>query len=153
MPTEDHRTTVKLLVGVGRPIEVIALAITNPYTQKPIGPRLLKRLFKHEIEVGQAEVDAVAAVSLVALMKKGNVAATVWFTKNRWGWRDHPESTKAGNDDYAGGPRTIRVIVEGGLPQGSTPEKPEGDNYSDVPEEQPSWAAPLPGTKPKCHDV
>jgi hypothetical protein len=42
---------------------------------------------------------------------------------------------------YAGGPRTIRVIVEGGLPQGSTPEKPEGDNYSDVPPEEAPWAA------------
>jgi hypothetical protein len=30
-----------------------------------------------------------------------------------------------------------RVIVEGGLPRGSTPEKPEGDNYSDVPPEEP----------------
>jgi hypothetical protein len=32
-----------------------------------------------------------------------------------------------------------RVVVEviGGLPVGSTPEKPEGDDYSDVPPEEP----------------
>jgi hypothetical protein len=32
-----------------------------------------------------------------------------------------------------------RVVVEviGGLPRGSTPEKPEGDDYSDVPPEEP----------------
>jgi hypothetical protein len=31
---------------------------------------------------------------------------------------------------------TRRIIIEGGLPQGSTPERPEGDNYSDVPPEE-----------------
>jgi hypothetical protein len=38
----------------------------------------------------------------------------------------------------AGGAREVvhRVVVEGGLPVGSTPEKPEGDNYSDVPPEE-----------------
>jgi hypothetical protein len=30
-----------------------------------------------------------------------------------------------------------RVVVEGGLPRGSTPEKPEVDDYSDVPPEEP----------------
>ncbi len=35
-----------------------------------------------------------------------------------------------------------RVVVEGGLPKGSTPEKPEGDDYSDVPPEEPGWASP-----------
>jgi hypothetical protein len=30
----------------------------------------------------------------------------------------------------------IKVEVTGGLPEGSTPEKPEGDNYSDVPPEE-----------------
>lgn len=33
----------------------------------------------------------------------------------------------------------ITVEVIGGLPRGSTPEKPEGDEYADVPEEQPAW--------------
>jgi hypothetical protein len=48
---------------------------------------------------------------------------------------------KNNGDDYvgpAGEPRTVihRVEVIGGLPSGSTPEKPEGDNYSDVPPEE-----------------
>jgi hypothetical protein len=30
-----------------------------------------------------------------------------------------------------------RVEIIGGLPRGSTPEKPEGDDYSDVPPEEP----------------
>jgi hypothetical protein len=31
---------------------------------------------------------------------------------------------------------TRRIIIEGGLPRGSTPERPEGDDYPDVPPEE-----------------
>lgn len=56
----------------------------------------------------------------------------------------HPRiaTTSQGNngDDFGadGAPRAIvhRVEIIGGLPQGSTPEKPEGDNYPDVPPEE-----------------
>jgi hypothetical protein len=73
---------------MGRPQELVCMAITNPYTKKPISVESLQKHFAHEISVGQAEVDAIAAVSLVAQMKKGNVTSTIWYTKNRWGWRD-----------------------------------------------------------------
>jgi hypothetical protein len=33
-------------------------------------------------------------------------------------------------------PKKIIVEIVGGLPVGSTPEKPEGDNYSEVPPEE-----------------
>jgi hypothetical protein len=29
-----------------------------------------------------------------------------------------------------------RIVIDGGLPRGSTPEKPEGDEYDDVPPEE-----------------
>jgi hypothetical protein len=32
---------------------------------------------------------------------------------------------------------TRRIIIEGGLPKGSTPERPEGTEYSEVPPEEP----------------
>jgi len=35
-------------------------------------------------------------------------------------------------------PRKVVVEIIGGLPSGSTPEKPEGDNYPDVPPEEPT---------------
>jgi hypothetical protein len=47
-------------------------------------------------------------------------------------------TTAPGQDDR---PRKVIVEVIGGLPSGSTPEKPEGDNYSDVPDEEPRWAS------------
>jgi hypothetical protein len=139
VPTDDHRTSVKLLIGLGRPEELVRLAITNPYTKKPISIETLHRHFAHEIEVGQAEIDMVVGASMAARIRKGSDTMMIWYSKNRWGWRDHPESTKPpGNDEYngKGGDRTVRVVVEGGLPSGSTPEKPEGDNYSDVPPEE-----------------
>jgi transposase-like protein len=48
---------------------------------------------------------------------------------------------KNNSDEYdpaTGAARTVihRIEVMGGLPSGSTPEKPEGDNYSDVPPEE-----------------
>lgn len=46
-------------------------------------------------------------------------------------------------------PRRVVVEVIGGLPRGSTPEKPEGDDYSDVPEEPPAWSAPA---RPRFND-
>jgi hypothetical protein len=141
--TDEQRRFVKMLVGSGRPHQQICLAIINPGSKKPLSPGLFAKVFKDEILVGRIEADTVVSVSMFAQIRKLNTAMTIWYQKNNWGWRDHPEPTKrAGNDDYAGGPRTVRVIVEGGLPQGSTPEKPEGDNYSDVPPEEAPWAAP-----------
>jgi hypothetical protein len=34
-----------------------------------------------------------------------------------------------------------RLEITGGLPRGSTAEKPEGDDYSDVPLEEESWSS------------
>ncbi|WP_426442887.1 hypothetical protein [Bradyrhizobium genosp. P] len=44
-----------------------------------------------------------------------------------------------------------RVEVIGGLPHGSTPERPEGDSYNDVPEEESPrgpWGQPPPKDDP-----
>jgi hypothetical protein len=49
----------------------------------------------------------------------------------------NPGSNGGGAAAAAGVKEVVhRVVVEGGLPSGSTPEKPEGDNYSDVPPEE-----------------
>lgn len=141
-PTEEQRTVVKLLAGSGRPQEVIALAVTNPHTKKPMSVESLQRHFAHELEVGGAEMDTVVVASMAGRIRKGSDTMIIWYTKNKWGWRDHPEATKVPGkgDEYnpAAGERKIVLEVIGGLPRGSTPEKPEGDDYSDVPPEEES---------------
>jgi hypothetical protein len=62
----------------------------------------------------------------------------------------HAKRLPTADPDGAAGATEVvhRVEVIGGLPRGSTPEKPEGDDYSDVPPEQPAWTArarPHPG--------
>jgi hypothetical protein len=49
----------------------------------------------------------------------------------------HPKAGGAPSPDDPA-PR-VHLIITGGLPEGSTPDKPEGDNYSEVPPEQPAW--------------
>jgi hypothetical protein len=48
----------------------------------------------------------------------------------------HPKAATAPSDGSA--PARVLVEVSGGLPSGSRPDKPEGDNYSEVPEEEPA---------------
>jgi hypothetical protein len=132
---------VKLLIGSGRLPEQICPCITNPSTKKPIGIGLFHRVFKEEIEQGCAQMDTLVATSMMAQIRKGNATLIIWYTKNRWGWRDAPEPTPrvpARGDEYekAGGVRTVTVVVEGGLPVGSSPTNPGGDEYPDVPPEE-----------------
>jgi hypothetical protein len=49
----------------------------------------------------------------------------------------HPKAGHAPNPDDP--PARVHLTVSGGLPQGSRPDKPEGDNYNEVPPEEPSW--------------
>jgi hypothetical protein len=48
----------------------------------------------------------------------------------------HPRLSTVDQPQGAG-ETTIRVHVTGGLPKGSTPENPEGTEYSEVPPEEP----------------
>jgi hypothetical protein len=132
---------VRLLIGCGRPYEQICPMIINPSKGKPIGPELFVKVFAREIEVGRIEMDTIVAASMAGRIRKGSDTMIIWYTKNRWGWRDAPEPTPrvpARGDEYekAGGERKVVVVVEGGLPSGSTPENPGGDNYPEVPPEE-----------------
>ena len=61
---------MKLLVGMGRPEELIRLAITNPYSKKPISIETLHKHFSHYIEVGKAELDLVMSMSMTAKIRR-----------------------------------------------------------------------------------
>jgi hypothetical protein len=57
----------------------------------------------------------------------------------------HPKiaatAPSSGSSDEPTQRASLTIEIIGGLPRGSTPEKPEGDNYSDVPDEEPAWTA------------
>jgi hypothetical protein len=74
--------------GVGVVLR-LRLGIANPYTKKPISRDVLERAFADELEVGSVEMDVEAMRSMAAQIKKGNATMLIWYTKNRWGWRDH----------------------------------------------------------------
>jgi hypothetical protein len=54
----------------------------------------------------------------------------------------HPKAGGGSAPNPDDPPAKVHVIISGGLPEGSTPDKPEGTNYSEVPEEQPAWFTP-----------
>jgi hypothetical protein len=137
-PSNDQKKLVKLMLGMKNPLEVVAMAIINPHTGDPIGAELLKERFSHEMAVADAEMRGLLAVNMSARIVKGSDTMMIWTSKNVMGWTDHPVSTKqAGNDEYnKGDPKVVRVEISGGLPKGSRPDKPEGDEYSEVPPEE-----------------
>ena len=86
-------------------------------------------------------MDLIVAASMTGRIQRGSDVLMIWYSKQFWGWRDDPLAPKASDgkgDEYDGnkGTRVIRLEVTGGLPSGSTPEKPDGDNYSEVPPEE-----------------
>lgn len=136
-PTQAQRDLVKLLVSDGMPHERICTAIRNPYSGKPIDEKTFVKAFAPEIEIASAEVESIVSASLVNQAKKGNMTAIIWWEKTRRGRRE-PEYEKA-NDrkiDPAGADVKHEVEIIGGLPTGSRPDKPEGDDYSDIPPEE-----------------
>lgn len=54
----------------------------------------------------------------------------------------HPKAGSGSAPNPDDPPRRVHVIISGGLPEGSTPDKPEGTNYSEVPPEQAGWFTP-----------
>lgn len=88
-PTEEHRREVLLMAGFGLNHDQIAVLLKDQ-NGAPIGPRLLRAHFDHELKSGAAMVNAKVVESLY---KKaiGNgpqaVTACIWWTKARMGWR------------------------------------------------------------------
>jgi len=63
-PTAEQRGQVKAMVAYGIPLEKIAPLITDPETDRPIGGATLRRVFRHEIEIGEVEATAQVSQSL-----------------------------------------------------------------------------------------
>jgi hypothetical protein len=88
-PNQEQRDLVKLMSAFGIPNERIARVIRNPKTQRHISAGTLEKRFAEELLTGSVEMDAICAGALAAKIREGNVTAIIWFTKNRWGWKDY----------------------------------------------------------------
>lgn len=87
-PTFEQRKYVELLTGLGLRQEEICLLVINPDTGKSISERTLREKFAKEIEVGAIKANASVSQSLYKNATTGNVAAQIWWTKCRMGWKD-----------------------------------------------------------------
>jgi hypothetical protein len=115
-PTKDQRTLVKLMAGFGIPHDRMRLGITNRYTNKPISRDVLERAFADELEVGSVEMDIAAMRSMATQIKKGNVTMLIWYSKNRWGWRDHYDARLSTPSGEGGEAKGMVITIRGGLP-------------------------------------
>jgi hypothetical protein len=91
IPTDDNRLAVRTMAGCGIPQDRIRQAIINPHTGRPVSQSTLGIAFAAELEAGGAEMDALAAKSLRKQIESDNVASTIWYQKNRWGWKDRSD--------------------------------------------------------------
>lgn len=142
VPVVEQRLLVKILKGDDLPEEQIALAIINPATGYPITTKMLHKHFALEMTVGRAESLAITMSMKRKRIMAGSDGMIMFDIKNKLGWRSEPLDPRgpAGKgDEYTpnpdgSGPTLTRIIrVEGGLPKGSTPANPGGDDYDDVP--------------------
>ena len=139
MATSEQKQLVKLLVGMGTPQERICKGILNPHSHKPISVETLLKAFAAEIESGLVEMESIVGLSHAQQIKKGNMTAIIWWQKNRAGWRDDPDAAQRAHEaktDPARADMKHEVEIVGGLPAGSRPDKPEGDDYSEIPPEE-----------------
>ena len=81
-PTEEQRRLVRAFAGFGIPQEDIARHVGCE-------PKMLRRHFRDELDLGAIEATAKVAQSLFQMATTGkNVAAAIFWMKARAGWRE-----------------------------------------------------------------
>jgi hypothetical protein len=89
VPTEQQQREVLLLAGYGIRQDEIA-------TLLDIAPKTLRKAFRRQLDIGAIEANARVAQALYTnAVKNMNVAAQIWWTKCRMGWRE-PDPNTAG---------------------------------------------------------
>jgi hypothetical protein len=96
-PTPADRATVKNLVVCGYPRDQIARCIGA----KGISENTLRKHFRRELDTSKSEVDAFATMTIIELMKRGNLGAACFYLKCRAGWKEKPQDDANSEDDGA----------------------------------------------------
>ena len=97
IPSEEHRTKLRLLVIIGVPIETIAeiLGISKPTVYLH---------YKKDIETAAQEANAQVAANLFR-QTKTNPAAAIFWMKTKCGWRERDSLENSEN-----GPLRIELV-------------------------------------------
>jgi hypothetical protein len=86
-PTEHQRQQVLLLTGLGVTQENIATVLD-------VAPKTLRRVFRRELDRGVIEANARVMQALyLNATKHNNVAAQIWWSKCRAGWKDTSDAS------------------------------------------------------------
>lgn len=91
VPTPEQRAQVEIMAGLGLRQGDIALLVINPETGRPIDERTMAREFADELARGGplASMQVAASLFRKATGKgTGAVAAAIWWSKVRMGWRE-----------------------------------------------------------------
>jgi hypothetical protein len=94
-PTAADRATVKNLVVCGYPRDQIARCIGS----KGISENTLRKHFRRELDTSKSEVDAFATMTIIELMRRGNLGAACFYLKCRAGWKEKPADDGDSSDD------------------------------------------------------
>jgi hypothetical protein len=104
VPTEQDRLTVRAMVAGGIDQTSIARVI-GVTKERPFGgvdQKTLRKHFRRELDAGALELNAAVVASLHVMATKGkNVAAAIWWTKTRMGWREAPQELQHSGVDGA----------------------------------------------------
>ena len=103
-PTDELRAKVRQLSAMGLPQDDIARLIE-------CSPKTLRKHFRRELDLGNAEVNAMVAGFLFQNAKAGNVAAQIFWLKTRARWKEIPPP-KTLEYTQASSPDTDQKIIE-----------------------------------------
>ncbi|MCX7314448.1 MAG: helix-turn-helix domain-containing protein [Alphaproteobacteria bacterium] len=134
VPNDETRLRVTLLKMQGVVREGIA-------RQFGISADTLEKHYAYELEHGEDALINEAASKVVEHWRNGDKTMLCFFMKTRARWRETDQRdyrNLPGHGDDRSEASATRLVLQiiGGLPQGSTPENPGGDNYSEVPPEE-----------------
>ena len=108
-PTDEHRHQVKVMAAFGIQQSEIATLIE-------CDAKTLRKHYRRELDTAATEANLRVATSLFNLAtKEKNVAACIWWTKSRMGWRE-------ATDLNVGGTGSMSVVVMTGVPQPDAPK-------------------------------
>lgn len=89
IPTQAQRDLVAQLTAMGATHEQTAKLILHHKTSRPIGVKLLERVFRDELDTGTIRANAkVAGALFTAATTRNDTTAMIFWLKCRAGWKE-----------------------------------------------------------------